>query len=347
MTGRTSSPVLALLVVGLGPRGREWAREVRRHPAWSLAGIVEVDSSVLAEAGEELTVPDHQRFDDLQHALETVPSCDAVIVATPADLHVESCQTALSAGRAVLVEKPFALDLAAATALVRQAEVAGTPVLVAQNHRYLRSHRSVRRLVQEGALGPVGLVVSHYYRVPHVMSPSLQRLPHRVLWGMAIHHLDALRYVLARPAVGVFARSFTMPGGEPPLGGSMEMLLEFEGGTRATYGATYESRGHQYFEGGQEFYQRVVGDRGTLHVWHRWLILCQDGKLPRPVWRGPRRCTEEATLLDQLAGAIAGRTPVECSGRDNLQTVAIAEACVRSAQENRWINPQDLLRDHA
>jgi predicted dehydrogenase len=35
----------------------------------------------------------------------------------------------------------------------------------------------------------------------------------------------------------------------------------------------------------------------------------------------------------------------ESSGHDNLQTMAIAEACVRSAQQRRWINPQELLRE--
>ena len=50
-------------------------------------------------------------------------------------------------------------------------------------------------------------------------------------------------------------------------------------------------------------------------------------------------------LLDQLERAMHGEQP-EVSGRDNLQTVAILEACVRSAAEERRVNPQELLVEH-
>jgi predicted dehydrogenase len=178
------------------------------------------------------------------------------------------------------------------------------------------------------------------------MASSLARLPHRVLWGMGVHHLDALRFIIGEPVVGVFAQSFNAPwSDDEPPGGSLEVLLQFEGGTRATYGATYQSSGHEYFEGGQELYQRYVGERATLHVLHRWVFLCEPRKLPRWVRRGSRPQTEEAVLLRQLAQAVRGGAQPECSGRDNLQTVAVSEACIRSSEGNRWVNPQELLRD--
>jgi predicted dehydrogenase len=125
----------------------------------------------------------------------------------------------------------------------------------------------------------------------------------------------------------------------------MRVMLSFEDDTRALYSATYESSGHQYFERGQEFYARFTGERATLHIFQRWLILCENGKLPRVVLRGPRKVTEEKILLDQLERAmLAGEEP-ECSGRDNLQTMSILEACIRSGAERTWINPQELLNE--
>jgi predicted dehydrogenase len=58
--------------------------------------------------------------------------------------------------------------------------------------------------------------------------------------------------------------------------------------------------------------------------------------------RGPRKQTEERLLLDQFERALHGEE-TEFSGRDNLQTVAILEACLRSAAAERAINPQELL----
>jgi predicted dehydrogenase len=190
------------------------------------------------------------------------------------------------------------------------------------------------------------MVVGQYYRVPHALASSLARLTNSVLWGIAIHHLDALRYILSKDATGVLAESFTLPGGQLPRGGSMQMMLTFEGDVRALYSATYESSGHEFFERGQEFYIRFVGERATLHVFQRWLILCEKGKLPRLVRRGKRKVTEERLLLDQLERAVVTGEDPDSSGRDNLQTMAIVEACLRSAGERTWINPQELLDEY-
>jgi predicted dehydrogenase len=55
--------------------------------------------------------------------------------------------------------------------------------------------------------------------------------------------------------------------------------------------------------------------------------------------------SEEQVLLRQLEGAILHRQPPEVSGRDNLKTMAVIEACVRSSEQQRWINPQELLNE--
>ncbi len=123
----------------------------------------------------------------------------------------------------------------------------------------------------------------------------------------------------------------------------MQAMLSFAEETQALYAATYESTGHEFFERGQEFYLRFVGERATLHVFQRWLILCEKGKLPRLVRRGPRKVSEERILLDQLERALLHGEAPDSSGRDNLQTMVIVEACLRSAAERTWINTQELL----
>jgi predicted dehydrogenase len=120
-------------------------------------------------------------------------------------------------------------------------------------------------------------------------------------------------------------------------------MLTFSNGTHGLYSASYESSGHEYFERGQEFYARFVGEFGTLHVYQRWLLLCLSGKLPKIIRRGKREVTEEQVILRQFEDAILHGKPAEVSGRDNLKTMAVLEACVRSAEERRWITPGELL----
>ena len=335
---------LGVAIVGMGLRGRDWVREVRAAPAFELVACVDSDENILRSAAASLQIPARHCFGDLTLALAQ-DGCQVIIVATPPDCHVEVCQTVLSKNLAVLVEKPFTLKLKEAVELVSLAESKHTPILVAQNYRYLRSFRTARRLVLEGTLGKIGLVTCQYYRPPHDMAPALARLPHSVLWGMGVHHLDALRFILGQEVTNVMADSFTLPWGQLPEGASLRVMLSFEGGTRASYSATYESSGHEFFERGQEFYTRFVGEHATLHVFQRWLILCERNKLPRLIRRGAREVSEEQILLQQLERAVVHDEQAEVNGRENLKTVALLEACVRSATEQRWVNPGELFHE--
>ncbi len=335
---------IQVVIAGMGKRGRDWLHEVRTSGPFELSAVVDVDQRVLDSVSNELNVPADRCFTDLASALDKT-ECQSVIVVTPPDCHAQTCETALSRRLAVMVEKPFTLQLSEAVRMVSLAEQQQVPLLVAQNYRYMRSYRTARQVISEGTLGRIGMVVCQYYRPPHDMAPYLTRLPNNVLWGIGVHHFDALRHVLGQEVISVAAESFTFPWGTLAAGASLQVMFAFENDTRGFYSASYESSGHEYFERGQEFYARFVGERGTLHVYQRWLILCESGKRPRMIRRGKREVTEEQILLRQFERAILHGEPAEVSGRDNLKTMAILEACVRSAKERTWVNPQELLNE--
>jgi predicted dehydrogenase len=326
---------LALALVGAGGRGLEWAREVASAPGWELAACVDVDDQALARAAQEIGLPRNSCFTKLGHALDAA-QCDAVLVATPPDCHREHCEAALERGLGLLVEKPFATSLEDARALVELGDRNGAPIVVGQNLRYTRAHRAVRRVVASGALGHVRMVMAQSYRVPRV-DGWREDADELIVWEVAVHHLDALRHTIGELS-GVMAESY----GSVP-GRSLNAMLAFENGARGLYTATYESSGHEFFERGQEYYERIVGERATLHVLHRWLVLCPRGGLPRLVRRGKREVSEERVLLDQLRRALETGEPPECSGQENLGTVAAVEACAVSVAESRWVDPRELM----
>jgi predicted dehydrogenase len=335
---------LRVAVVGLGARGLEWARVLASTGVASCAGAVDPDAGARERARAEPALRGVGIAADIE-SLVRAGRPDAVIVATPALVHASAVEQALCLDLPVLVEKPFTLDVASAVGLVALADRRGLPLLVAQNYRYMRAHRTVRRLVAEGVLGTVSEVCCHYWRAGHVVNAGLAALEAPALWETAVHHLDALRFALARAVVGVAADVSAAPWTTTLRGTSARILLEFEGGVRGVYGVSWDSPGHEIFEHGQQFYQRITGERGTLHVLQRWVVLCLRGRWPRPVPRGRRPEVEEVLLLRQLAAACAGAGEPECSGRDNLQTVAVLEACCRSWRSRQWVDPQALLRE--
>jgi predicted dehydrogenase len=334
---------MRVTVAGLGPRGREWVRTIRATPGMVLAACADPDEAVRREAMLGLGLDARQCFADLDAALDGVPS-DAVIVATTLDRHVEPCRAALSRGRALLVEKPFALDLGDAAGLVAEAEARRVPLVVGQSYRYTRAVQAARRVIASGRLGRIGAFSWRAYRGPEQpTAAATRRVPNGWLWEVGIHHLDALRHVFSAEPDRVLAHVASPPWGAGPGGAAVAVRLAFDSGMAGSYEALYDSRGHEFFERGQELYLRVAGERGTLHVLHRWLVWCERGRWPRLVRRGPRRESEDAGLLRQLAESRRTGVPPEASGRDNLATLALVAGCARSAAEERWVEPGGLL----
>lgn len=335
---------LRVAVAGLGLRGLDWIRILASCGVATCAGAADVDAGARARAKGE---PALRRLpiEDRLEALVASARPDALVVATAPHAHAGVVEQALALGVPVMVEKPFTLDLAEAARLVRTAGARGVPLLVAQNYRYMRAHRTVRQVVADGTLGRLSEVTCHYWRPSHIVNAGLAALDAASLWETGVHHLDALRHCLGREVTGVSADVSDAPWGVALRGTSARVLLEFDGGVRGQYSVSWDAPGHEFFESGQQFYERVTGEGGTLHVLQRWLVLCLRGRLPRLVPRGRRTEPEEVTLLRQLATACAGGREPECSARDNLQTVAVLEACRRSAQSRRWVSPRDLLRE--
>jgi predicted dehydrogenase len=326
---------LRIAVAGVGRRGRQWAQQIARSGRHELAACADPRESARVAVAANLGLPPELCHATLEEALDAHP-CDAVVVATPHHDHRRTAEVAISRQIPTLVEKPLATSLEDAGAVVNLAESRGVPVVVSQNLRYTRGHRTLARLVREGAVGQVRMVVCQSYRVPELESPD-PVFPHRIAWGTSVHDLDALRHTVGELS-GVMAETF----GGPQQSKSIHALLAFENGARGVYLATFESSGHQFFERGQEFYERVIGEHGTAHMNQRWVFLCPNGKLPHPVRRGRRPRTEEAILIDQLEHAARTGEEPDASGRDNLRTIAAVEACVRSAETGAWADPRGL-----
>jgi predicted dehydrogenase len=331
---------IPVVLIGLGQRGRQWWVELSRDPRFEVVAACDpLESARRAATG--IGLPGDRVHADVETTVAARPAAAAAIVATPAVAHAEVARRAVEANLAVLVEKPFALSLADAARLVRLAE-GRAPILVGQNFRYLRMFRAARAVLESGGIGAVRFVSMSSYREGHADVAGLADLDGAALWETGVHHLDALRYLLGREVDRVRA-ACASPGTGPFRGTTWAIILDLADGPLASYQLSWDSAGHRFFERGQQFVARFVGDRGTLHILQRWLVLCRTGRCPRLVRRGPRYRTEESQLLDQLAAAVETGVAGPTSGTDNLHTLAVVEACLRSARTGEVVEPRRLL----
>ena len=142
------------------------------------------------------------------------PEVDAIYVATPHAAHYEAAMTCLTAGRAVLLEKPFTLDLATSTELVETARAAGVFLMEAM---WMRTNPLILRAVELIAQGAIGTVsgVRADFGVAGPFPPE-HRMRNPALGGGALLDLGVYPISLAHLLLGVpqHVRSWAQLGPE-------------------------------------------------------------------------------------------------------------------------------------
>ncbi|WP_457108073.1 oxidoreductase [Methylobacterium sp. P5_C11] len=97
-------------------------------------------------------------------AVATSEAVDLVVIASPNDTHAPLARAALAAGRHVVVDKPFTLDLAEARALRAAARSRGRLLAIFHNRRWDSDFLSLRSAIAAGAVGPVRHFESRFDR---------------------------------------------------------------------------------------------------------------------------------------------------------------------------------------
>jgi predicted dehydrogenase len=91
-------------------------------------------------------------------------SIDLVVVTSPNRAHAPQALAAIEAGLPVVVDKPFAIDVAQAEQVIDAARAARVPLTVFQNRRWDGDFLTLRRLIDEGVLGKVTRFESRFER---------------------------------------------------------------------------------------------------------------------------------------------------------------------------------------
>lgn len=122
---------------------------LKEHPGYHLAAIVERTREDSREKYPEAVI-----YRSVEEMLEHA-DIELVIVNTPVQTHYEYARMALEAGKNVIVEKPFTVNVAEAEELVTLAEEKGVFLSVYQNRRFDRDYLQVQKIISEGKLGNI------------------------------------------------------------------------------------------------------------------------------------------------------------------------------------------------
>ena len=207
---------------------------IRRQPGHDVIGVASGSHERGKDFAHRQGIPTAYSSVD---ALLADPSIHAVYISTTNELHRDQVLASAAAGKHVLCEKPLALNLDDAMAMVNACRDAG--VVMATNHhlRNAATHRKIRDLIRQGAIGkPLFARVFHaVYLPPHLQGWRLDRplAGGGVILDITVHDADTLRFILdAEPVEAVGMKQSTAMAHDGLEDGVMA-VLRFDNGVLA------------------------------------------------------------------------------------------------------------------
>jgi len=321
-----------------------------REAGFNPVAISSRNRSTAQAAADRHSIP--KVYDHYQELL-TDPEIEVVDIAVPPDIQIEVVKAAVKQAshvKGILAQKPLGVDYTQAVEIVRLCEDAGITLAVNQNMRYDQSIRACRNLIDRGDLGEPVFASIDMRAIPHWM-PWQERLGWVTLRIMSIHHLDTFRFLFGDPT-----RVFCSVRKDPRTASKFDhkdgiclYILEYENGLRAS---SWDDVWTGPALGGAEsdigINWRVEGTEGLAKGTIGWpsypdrtpstldfTTTEQPGQWFKPRWDDVWFPDAFVGPMAQLLVALETSSEPEISGRDNLGTMALVEACYKSVSEHR------------
>lgn len=151
---------LRLAVIGAGARA-----EIAAHVVESGDGVIVAvaDPSAAARRRAAEQFDSAQLFAGHQELIAGAGAVDAAFVTSPDHTHAEIAIDLLDAGIAVYLEKPLAIEVADADAILVAAAETGTPLYVGHNMRHMGVVRTMRDIIRRGEIGEVKAIWCRHF----------------------------------------------------------------------------------------------------------------------------------------------------------------------------------------
>ena len=248
-------------LVGCGRIARSHFEAIAGLDGLSLSAVCDVVPERAREAGVQWGVPWFTSYDEMLKSAE----CDVIVVATPSGLHPAHGIKAAHAGKHVVCEKPMAITLSSADALLQACDEAEVRLFVVKQNRLNPAIQLLRHAVDRGRFGRIYMANAtvrwarpqEYY----------DQAPWRGTWefdggafmNQASHYVDLIQWLVG-PVESVMARTATMAR-RSEAEDSGAAILKFRNGAIGVLEVTMLT-----FPRNLEGSITIIGEKGTVKI---------------------------------------------------------------------------------
>ncbi|MET4691016.1 Gfo/Idh/MocA family protein [Sinorhizobium fredii] len=251
---------------------------------------IEIERKVIVDIDEELARNAAHQYGFAEYATDwrdviSRPDIDIVDICTPNDTHAPIAIAAAKAGKHVMCEKPMAMTVADAEAMLAAARETGVVTMVSYNYRHTPALQMAKRLIDEGRIGDILTFRGHYLQdwgadpsKPLSWRFNKAQAGSGTLGDIGTHVIDAARLLVGEFAsVNAIVKTFIperpLPAGRffgPSGAASSEMgkvdvddaaltMIKFTNGVYGTIEVTRNAWGHHNQLGFE-----IHGTRGSI-----------------------------------------------------------------------------------
>jgi 2-hydroxy-4-carboxymuconate semialdehyde hemiacetal dehydrogenase len=211
-------------LAGQGAFGIKHLEAIRNIPGIEVVTLTGGNQESTREVAQKFGIPHYTG--DLAESLKQ-PGLEAMILATPTQMHAQQSIQCLKAGKHVQVEIPLADSLADAEAVVKAQQQTGLVAMCGHTRRFNPSHQWVRKQIEAGKLKVLQMdVQTYFFRRTNMNALGKPRSwTDHLLWHHAAHTVDLFQYQVGEEAT--VARGVQGPI-HPDLKIAMDMSIQMK-----------------------------------------------------------------------------------------------------------------------
>lgn len=337
------------VLVGCGVMGARWVTALCAAPLRErveLVGLVDVDLTLATSVRDANGLTGAIVGTALGEVLDATHPDMVFDVAVPA-VRRQIVLTAFEHGCDVLTEKPMAGSMEDARDILAAASQSGRIHGVIQNRRFKQSIRRIRAFLQSGAIGEISALHCDFFVGAH-FGGFRDAMEHVLLLDMAIHTLDAARFMSGRDAVAVYCQETNPKGSWYAHDAAANAIFELDDDVTFTYRGSWAAEGANT---SWEAAWRIIGSKGTL-LWDgedtitASVVDGDDGffrplrPIDIPQWDDDRVTHEHVSAIEDFLDAVESHGTPECAGTDNIKSLEMVFSAIESARTRQRVHLQ-------
>ena len=329
-------------LLAYGAIGHEHNHAVQGTPGLALTAVCDSNPARI-DAARELA-PDVAGIEDAEEMLDS-GLIDLVVVSTPPDSHHDWAMKALTRDLHVVLEKPMALTADECDAALACAADKGRTLVVYQNRRFDPDFVTMRRLINDGAIGEVFQYESFVggYSRPCDYWHSDASVSGGAIFDWGSHYLDQVMNIFDAPIAHVSGLNHKRKWDHVTNADHAEVIVTFEDGRRATFT-------HSDLAAARKPKFHVLGTEGAIVA--EWDPAGEPAvaDLPARIFLYDNTGASQEVPLDsvvpftfhaELAAHVMSGVPMQVSPVQSRNVVAVMEAAEESALNlGRPVTPQ-------